>query len=70
MSVHSEIGPDVRTGRWEVYEAARKIAALAQIAAECASDGPRQDMPRARQVLARIRQLSGADLASDDAVEG
>jgi len=59
MSVHSEIGSTVRLPRWKAYAQAREIVALAQVALECAADGPRADLPRALAQFDRIRAILG-----------
>ncbi|ABD25087.1 hypothetical protein Saro_0640 [Novosphingobium aromaticivorans DSM 12444] len=64
MSVQSDIGP-ARGGvpRWKTYAQAREIAALAQLAMECAADTPRADLPRALAQFDRIRAILGTQSA-------
>lgn len=64
MSVQSDIGP-ARGGvpRWKAYAQAREIAALAQLAMECASDTPQADLPRALAQFDRIRAILGTQAA-------
>ncbi len=64
MSVQSEIGP-ARGGvpRWKAYADAREICALAQLALECAAEGPKADVPRALAQFDRIRAILGTQAA-------
>lgn len=64
MSVQSDIGPGRGCApRWKVYAQAREISALAQVALECAADGPRADVPRALAQFDRIRAILGTQSA-------
>ena len=58
MSVQADIGPNGQP-RWKIYQQARELAALAQMAAECAQSGPRQDVQRALAQFDRMRAILG-----------
>ncbi len=58
MSVQSDIGPN-GVPRWKVYQQARELSALADVAMECAAQGPRQDLPRALAQFDRMRAILG-----------
>lgn len=58
MSGLSELGP-VLPPRSVVYDRAHEIAALAQIACDCAVTGPGGDLARAVRLLGRIAALAG-----------
>lgn len=60
MDAYREIGPTACLGRWEVYRRACEARRLAQQVAELSMDDERQDLPRARALLARIGALVGA----------
>lgn len=63
MSVHSEIGSTIKLPRWKAYAHAREIAALAQVALECAAEGPGSNLPRALAQFDRIRAILGTQEA-------
>lgn len=58
MSVHSDIGAN-GVLRWKVYQQAREIAALAELALECSAQGPGQNLPRALATMDRMRAILG-----------
>jgi hypothetical protein len=58
VSVQSDIGPN-GTPRWKVYQQARELVALADLALACAAQGPRQDLPRALAQFDRMRAILG-----------
>lgn len=55
-----DIGPAIGTPRWRVYAQAREVAALAQVAMECAVAGAHENLPRAVAQLDRIRWILGS----------
>lgn len=63
-AVQADIGPS-RGGvpRWKVYADAREIAALVQVALDCAAAGPHADVPRALAQFDRIRAILGVQSA-------
>lgn len=64
MGVQSDIGPNGMP-RWRVYQVARELQALAQLAVECSSAGVGQDLQRACSTLDRMRALLGTGQADD-----
>lgn len=58
MSVQADIGPNGKPC-WKIYQNARELAALAQLAAECAASGPRRDVQRALAQFDRMRAILG-----------
>ena len=58
MSAQTEIGPKGQP-RWKIYQQARELVVLAQLAAECAQGGPRQDVQRALAQFDRMRAILG-----------
>lgn len=57
-SAQAELGPAL-SPRWQTYQLARDVARWAEQAMELSIDGPRMDLPRAEQLLDRIRALLG-----------
>lgn len=53
-----DIGPTA-PARWRVHTIAREIEALARVALECSTAGPRCDVPRALGQLDRMRAILG-----------
>lgn len=60
MSAQDDLGPTIPP-RWQVYDRARSIGQLAQLAQECAIEGPRMDIPRALDAFDRMRALLWLD---------
>lgn len=58
MSAHSDLGPGGQPA-WRMYQQARELAALAQLALECAAAGPRRDLPRVAATMDRMRAVLG-----------
>lgn len=58
MSVRDEIGPNLEP-RWKIYAAARELSKLADLVVELSAKGPREDLPRARATLDRMRAVLG-----------
>lgn len=58
MSVQSDLGPNGQP-RWRIYQQARELRALAELALECAAKGPGGDLPRAVATLDRMRAVLG-----------
>ena len=66
MSVMDEIGPSAMP-RCRVYRDARELQALAAMAVELSTQGPRADVPRAMKMLDRMRAILGPGARSDRA---
>ena len=58
MSVQAEIGPSAAP-RWRVYRDARELRALAELALDLSTEGPRADVPRALATMDRMRAILG-----------
>ncbi len=58
MGAPADIGP-VMPPRRVVYERAREVAALAELARDCAMAGPRCNLARSLAMLDRIRAILG-----------
>lgn len=66
-SAQSEIGPS-QEPRWRIYDRARSIQQLAQLAMECSIAGSqRLDLPRAEGCFDRMRALLGPGDAGEEA---
>ncbi len=64
MSAQSELGPN-GVPAWKLYQMAGELAALAQLARDCAAMGPSRDLPRAVATLDRMRALLGGGVGED-----
>lgn len=58
MSARDDLGPTMEP-RWKVYATARELSTLADLAMELSAKGPREDLPRARATLDRMRAVLG-----------
>ena len=65
MSVQSDIGPN-GVPRWKVYQQARELQALADLALSCSATGPGQNLPRALAQFDRMRAILGEGVNHGD----
>ncbi len=60
VGLQAEIGPEPMESRAQLYALGRELNQLSQIVMDLSTDGPRQDLPRARRKLAEIKAKLGA----------
>lgn len=56
----NDLGPDLPS-RLVVYQQARELQQLGQLAAELSQAGPRADLPRAVRLLDKARAVLGSE---------
>ena len=59
VNAHADIGPEPMESRAQIYALGRELSQLGQIVMDLSTDGPRQDLHRARRKLAEIKAKLG-----------